>query len=94
VRGWPERIEEPTIVRVAQIEGADLYSVRYFGRCLNKSGNWEMEPMPSSRSDAFLKRCRFSTLDEAMMAAAIPLREVLHNDPTDRRPPTPGKESP
>jgi hypothetical protein len=31
---------------------------------MNKKGEFEYEPMPSSRTEAFFKRCRF-TLDEA-----------------------------
>lgn len=39
------------------------------GLCLNRAGYWEWEPMPSSRTDEFLERCRFS-LNEA--------REILN----------------
>lgn len=74
VRGYPDRVSEPEIVRVAQIDGPDLYAVRHRGRCLNKAGEWELEPMPSSRTDAFLARCRFDTMEEAMTAAAVPVR--------------------
>lgn len=37
--------------------------------CLNKEGNWEFEPMPSSRDDDFYKRCRFDTWKDAWEAA-------------------------
>ena len=36
--------------------------------CLNRDGEFEYEPLPSSRDEAFLKRCRFS-LQEALIAA-------------------------
>jgi hypothetical protein len=57
------------IQRARQLEGPDLWAVRYSSDCLNKSGEWEWEPMPSSRGDAFLARCRFATADEAIRAA-------------------------
>ena len=39
------------------------------GLVLNKSGEWEYEPIPSSRDDEFLARCRFDSFDEAWKAA-------------------------
>lgn len=42
----------------------DKWAIRQNGRCLNKDGEWEYEPMPSSRDEDFFARCRFS-LDEA-----------------------------
>lgn len=41
-----------------------------------KSGNWEWEPSPSSRTPAFLKRCRFKTFEAALEAAAQHNEEV------------------
>lgn len=35
---------------------------------LNKDGEWEYEPMPSSRTDDFLERTRFSNLEDARRA--------------------------
>jgi hypothetical protein len=40
------------------------------GDCMNKRGRWEFEPQPSSRTDAFLKRCRWESFHEAYCAAA------------------------
>ena len=37
-----------------------------FGFCLNKKGLFEYEPMPSNRTAAFLKRCRFIDVFNAM----------------------------
>lgn len=34
--------------------------------CLNRDGEWEYEPQPSSRDDEFYARCRFASLDEAV----------------------------
>lgn len=47
----------------------DTYAVRD-GRsgCLNKKGEWEYEPMPSSRDDAFYARCRFPSFEAAIQA--------------------------
>ncbi len=36
--------------------------------CLNRDGEWEYEPLPSNRDDAFIARTRYS-LDEAMTSA-------------------------
>ncbi len=36
--------------------------------CLNVSAEWEWQPLPSSRDDAFYERCRFKTLAQAMDA--------------------------
>jgi hypothetical protein len=47
---------------------ADVWAVRCMGRCLNRDGRWEHEPLPSSRTDAFKARTRFSC-DEAKLAA-------------------------
>jgi hypothetical protein len=42
----------------------DIWVISYMGCCLGPDGEWEWEPQPSSRSDEFLERHRF-TLDEA-----------------------------
>jgi len=42
------------------------FIVRNGCSCLNKSSEWEYEPMPSNRDDAFYKRCRFDTFEEAV----------------------------
>jgi hypothetical protein len=48
----------------------DRYAVRRGGCCLTKRGDWIYEPMPSSRTQAFYKRCRFDTFDAALVALA------------------------
>lgn len=52
------------------------WAIRCMGRCLNRSGEWEWEPQPSSRDDAFFARCRFHC-DEAigLARAALDTRE-------------------
>lgn len=45
------------------------WAVREGGAVLTRRGQWEYEPSPSSRTDAFLKRTRFATAQEAAEAA-------------------------
>lgn len=51
-----------------QRDGSRLWAVRRLGRCLNRAGEWEFEPMPSSRDEAFLARCRFQGREDALRA--------------------------
>lgn len=48
--------------------GAGAWAVTEGGCCLNNKGKWEYEPHPSSRSNAFIKRTRF-TFEEAVRRA-------------------------
>lgn len=58
-----------TIEAVEQSDGSLKWAVRNGGRSiLNKLGEWEREPMPSSRDDAFIERCRYATAIEAWEA--------------------------
>ncbi len=57
------------VQRMRQISGPPLWAVRHKGNCLNKSSEWEWEPMPSSRDDNFIARCRFASAEEAIAAA-------------------------
>lgn len=60
----------PAIEERIQADGTSLWSVSN-GRSsdvLNKEGEWEYEPQPSSRDAGFLKRCRFSSVEEALTA--------------------------
>jgi hypothetical protein len=54
------------IQRVSQRSGRDLWKVMKGSECLNKDGEWEYEPMPSSRDDAFIARCRFESAAAAI----------------------------
>lgn len=57
---------EPIKIETAkQMDGSTKFAVRHAGACLNKSGQWEFEPMPSSRTDEFFERCRYDTWDDA-----------------------------
>lgn len=50
-------------------QGPVLWAVKRRGDCLSKSGKLEWEPQPSSRTEAFIKRCRWESFDEALAAA-------------------------
>jgi hypothetical protein len=64
-----ENVGHPiTIDRCKQRDGSHKYAVRQAGSCLNKSGDWEYEPINSHRDDEFFGRCRFGTFDEAEAA--------------------------
>ena len=59
--------------RVQQIDGSDLWAIREKGCCLNKQGEWEIEPIPSSRTSAFYKRCRWKSAEAALKTAQLNL---------------------
>jgi hypothetical protein len=59
--------DESTIIRLRR--GSVGWSVEKNGSVLNKRGDWEHEPLPSSRTDEFFQATRFSALDEAIAAA-------------------------
>lgn len=48
------------------MNGVKRWAIRDGRYCLNKDGEWEFEPMPSSRDDAFYKRCRWNTAEKAL----------------------------
>jgi hypothetical protein len=58
----------------ASLADTDVWAIRCLGQVLNRKGKWEYEPLPSSRSNAFLTRCRF-TLAEAKEAAQKAVKE-------------------
>lgn len=49
-----------------QIDDSILWAVRLRGYVMNRRGEFEYEPIPSDRNEAFTKRCRFETMDEAI----------------------------
>ena len=50
--------------------GKKRWAVCHRGLCLsNKTGEWDYEPMPSSRDDEWLEEYRFTNLDVALEAA-------------------------
>jgi hypothetical protein len=88
----PEEMEElgirPVKYMVAKTDihvewrGGDNWAVTRTGDCLNKDGEWEWEPSPSNRDDAFLVRCRFNIDDALRMVAGI----VRGDQPATQRP--------
>jgi len=66
-----ERPEEKLYVELRrQRDGSRMWVVTQFtSGVLNKDGEWEYEPQPSSRDDAFIARTRWATFDEALAAA-------------------------
>lgn len=58
--------DDARIEEVQSAKGGATWAVRNrFCECLNHQGEWELEPLPSSRDDAFLARCRFPTPEAA-----------------------------
>jgi hypothetical protein len=55
---------------VYQLDGGVLWAIRKPyqspGQCLNKKGEWEFEPLPSSRTNSFFRRCRFGSIEGAL----------------------------
>src|SRR6185503_10161215 len=59
-----------TVCRRRQRGGSIMWAVRRAGFCLAKDGEWEWEPLPSSRDEEFLSRCRFFSYEEAISSLA------------------------
>jgi len=51
--------------------GDDLWAITDGSAVLNCNDEWEYEPLPSSRTDEFLKRCRFSKSEAIIRAQNI-----------------------
>lgn len=56
--------------------GTGLWAVTNGGACYNTLGEWEVEPMPSSRTEDFFERCRYP-LDEALRVGVKAVAEEL-----------------
>lgn len=77
------RVEAPIeVVRSGRLEGGkftldvDVWAIRWMGRTWNKSGEWEWEPLPSSRDAAYLAANRWGligALKAAAQASRIPV---------------------
>jgi len=63
---WKEIIDV-RLECVKQIDGSNLWAIREKGCCLNKFRKWEVEPIPSSRTSAFYKRCRWDSAESALL---------------------------
>ena len=65
----PSTHGEVTISRIPQMSGPDLYKVMKRVYCLSDAGEWDYEPIPSSRTREYLFHHRFDTFDAALAAA-------------------------
>ncbi len=54
-----------TLVHAVANLSADVWRIEHCGSTLNRNHQWEYQPLPSSRSDAYIARTRF-TLKEAL----------------------------
>lgn len=59
---------EPVLLERVQGIAGVRWAIRQIGACWNKRGKWEYEPMPSSCTEAFYKRCRWDTPEAAIAA--------------------------
>lgn len=53
------------IERCSQRDRSYKWAIRRNGSCFNNEGEWEYEPMPSSRDDDFMLRCRYDSAELA-----------------------------
>ena len=51
-----------------EYRGDNKWAVVDCGFVLNKAGEWVFEPLPSSRTNAFIAHTRFDSLEEAFEA--------------------------
>ena len=59
----------------------DSWAVCHMSRCLsNRAGKWDYEPMPSSRTEAFIRNHRFP-LAEAKTRALLAYPKLVINGP-------------
>lgn len=61
----PMRDRTVRVEEVLQSKGPALWAARTITACANRDGQFEREPRPSNRDDAFIARCRFATKEEA-----------------------------
>jgi hypothetical protein len=54
-----------------EYRGDGKWAVNDCGFVLSRTGEWEYEPLPSSRTDDFIARCRFDNLEEAFEACRV-----------------------
>ena len=71
---------EILVQRVRRIGAPAAWAVRLNNNCLDKSGEWEREPMASGRDYDFLARCRFDTAESAIKAARMALAKAANQE--------------
>jgi hypothetical protein len=62
--------------------GSGRWAIRNSGYCLNRNGEWEHEPQPSSRTDQWLAEHRWEDLAEARRVAREVCLSVTWNGKT------------
>lgn len=62
----PDCFPDIRLERCRQPEGPDRWAIRRSAFVLNKQRQWEYEPLPSSRTKAFYRRCRFDSIEKAV----------------------------
>lgn len=71
---WEWRLDEvprgfePVRIDLVRNRNGLVYAVRQSGSCMSTDGEWDYEPMPSSRTDEWLARFRFQTWEDAAKA--------------------------
>ena len=73
-----DHLFEITVEQAYQMDGTELWAVRRMGRCLNRRGEWSYEPIPSSRTDRWLRAHRFD-LETALRLAEKAAPKVTVN---------------
>lgn len=63
------RFEGQSDLRV-EWRGGDAWCIHNGSACFNRDGEWEYEPMPSSREDDFIARTRYSLTEAIDLATA------------------------
>lgn len=64
--GKPRDVDDIRLRRMMQRDGSSKWAIYEGSRCMNRDGEWEYEPLPSSRDEDFLNWCRFDSPEEAM----------------------------
>lgn len=73
--GWENHLWEISVEASIQMDGSMLWAARWMGRCLNRSGSWDLEPM--SWTATWLRAHRFDLETALRLAeAAAPDVEV------------------
>lgn len=72
--------ETITIERSYQKDGITRWAIRCnSGQCLAKDGGWDLEPMPSNRTDEWLEDHRWNDLEAAKVAAKKAATETIQH---------------
>jgi len=79
VCGLPEDDEDSAVWKITiESRGKGWWAVCHLRHCLSTGGKWDYEPLPSSRTNAWLKRHRFD-LPEAIRRAEAAYPKLIIN---------------